>query len=152
VGLEYGCESKELDMNYFNGTIGQFNFYFGLNSQPPTNGGTMQIIKGDVLGSVFIRVGAGATYPDVGHLSVGDKIEARGNMYQWLNLSKINDMPCPSNWWASAGSSQQYIKWAWVTVTDPVVDPPPPPAEITPPDYILAYWMATNQTRKYLPE
>ena len=109
----------------------------------------MQIIKGEVLGSVYIRTGAGATYAAVGHLNVGDKIEARGNVYQWLNLSKINGMPCPTNWWASAGSSQQYIKWAWVDV---VVDPPPPVPEITPPDYIIAYWTATNQTRKYLPE
>ena len=110
----------------------------------------MQIIKGDVLGSVFIRIGAGTSYAEVGHLSLGDAIEARGNMYQWLNLSKINDIPCPTNWWASAGSSQQYIKWAWVDV---VVEPPAPPVpEITPPDYILAFWEATNQTRKYLPE
>lgn len=33
-GIKFGVESKELDGNYFNGTLDDFNSYFGLNEKP----------------------------------------------------------------------------------------------------------------------
>jgi hypothetical protein len=111
----------------------------------------MQIIIGEALGSVYIRSGAGTEHQIVGSLKAGDKIEAIENVFQWLHLSRVNGAPVVGEW-ASAGSSQQYIKWAWVDVTDPVVDPPAPPAA-GPVDVLVTWsdgskWKANQFTKE----
>jgi hypothetical protein len=91
-------------------------------------GGTMLVIKGTAKGSVTIRnAPAGSALNPPEYLKLGDVIEATENSAQWLHLSKINGVPVVGTKWASAGSSQQYIAWEWVTVPDPQPDPDPEP-------------------------
>jgi hypothetical protein len=91
----------------------------------------MKIIKGIAIGNVTRRKSPqGEAFTPARYLVVGDKIEASTNQYQWLKLSKINDVPVMDEEWVSAGSQKQYIAWDWVTVPDdPAPDPETPPAK-----------------------
>ena len=125
-GLKYGAESLEIDMNYFNGDINTFHNYFDIVNIPEKPGGIMQIIKGKALGTVRRRdAPAGMPFIPERYLMVNDEIEASENAAQWLHLSKINGVSVASEEWVSAGSTQQYIQWEWVTVADPPADPEP---------------------------
>lgn len=111
------------DVDYFHGDREAFNKLIGVQT-PPSNGGTMtQIIKGEVLQNLKIHLGVQGA--EVGqYLYVGDKIEADkqdATLTQWLHLTRItrkdgSNFPVGANWWVSAGTAQQYIKWVWETV------------------------------------
>jgi GH25 family lysozyme M1 (1,4-beta-N-acetylmuramidase) len=123
-GLKYGAESLEIDMNYFNGDINTFHNYFDIVNIPEKPGGIMQIIKGKALGTVRRRdAPAGMPFIPERYLMVNDEIEASENSAQWLHLSKINGVSIEGEEWVSAGSTQQYIQWGWVTVSDPPAEP-----------------------------
>ena len=86
----------------------------------------MQIIKGKALGTVRRRdAPAGMPFSPERYLMANDEIEADTNSAQWLHLTKINGVSIASEEWASAGSTQQYIQWGWVTVEEPPTDPEP---------------------------
>jgi len=79
----------------------------------------MQVIQGIAKGNVKIRQSpAGGDFVPPRFLSAGDAIEADRNERQWLHLTKIKGVPVTDEEWASAGTSQQYIEWNWVTVPD----------------------------------
>lgn len=133
-GERYGAESLEIDENQFNGDEEAYRHYFGLGqvSQPetpqPATGGAM--ITGTVKSTLNIRLGKGGVVTGE-YLYANDTIEASEHDYQWLHLSKITHAGISvdvsaNNWWASAGSTQQYIGWEEVTAppTEPPVEPP----------------------------
>lgn len=126
----WGQATAEIDMNFFNGTKEEFYLRYG-GANPPTNGDSMQIIKGTVKQTVFLRIGSASAYPNASvdgrnYLTVGQIIEADRNEAQWLHITKIGDRVVTGSVWASAGSSEQYIGWDWVTIPD---EPPPPEPE-----------------------
>jgi hypothetical protein len=127
-GEKYGAESLEIDENWFTGDEQTYRNYFKLDGE---TGGGMKIIKGIAIGNVTRRKSPqGEAFTPARYLVVGDKIEASTNQYQWLKLSKINDVPVMDEEWVSAGSQKQYIAWDWVTVPDdPAPDPETPPAK-----------------------
>jgi hypothetical protein len=146
-GHAYGVGSAEIDMSYINMTEADFQIRYGGVVVPP--GGGVQIIKGTVKGSVKRRDAVqGSEFVPPRYLRVGDQIEASENSAQWLHLTKINGSPVVGTEWASAGPNQEYISWHWETVTEP---PSPPPVE-TDPDYIVAYWVGSGVSKKYIPE
>jgi len=124
---------KELDLNYFNGSREVFAERFG-GTTPPPNGGTMRYIEGTAKGSVTIRqTAAGDPYIPPRYLLNGDKIKASEVVDgRWLKLTEINGKPATG--WSSAGTTQQYITWQWVEVTEP----PPPDPEPEPPTSDIA--------------
>jgi len=132
VGHEWGVESAELDMNYFNGSQADFDARYSGGTTPPPTGGNMQVIQGTVKGTVHVRIGPSNTYNQVStdpkFLVPGDIIEASEAYNQWLKLSKVNGVAITDTRWASSGVSQAYIAWEWVAVDEPP-PPPPPPAE-----------------------
>lgn len=114
-GLIYGAESLNIDLNLFNGTEEDFKSRF--------LGGTMQVIQGTALGSVYLRDAPQGNSLGT-FLKAGDQIEASENQFQWLHITKINGEPVAQEaTWASAGAQQQYISWQWVTLPDPIPTP-----------------------------
>ena len=119
--VSWGQKTAELDMNNCSCTAQEFATKYG------GNGGTMQIIKGNVLASIWIRKSpAGEHFSPARYLTAGNTIEASENQFQWLHLTKINGVSVSEEQWASAGSSEQYISWEWVDV----IEPPPPTTKV----------------------
>lgn len=123
-GAEFGVNTIEIDMNWFNGTTAEFNQRYGATVEPvpPIIGETM--IQGKALVTVKIRTAPNGI--ETGQfLKPGDVIEADRHDMQWLHLTKINGVTVTGEFWSSAGSQQQYIQWQEVSApVDPPVDPP----------------------------
>ena len=123
--VQWGQQTLELDMNFFNGTKAEFDKAYGATA--------MRVIKGTAKTTVNRRIiPGGSLFNPPRYLYPGDEIEATENDFQWLHLSKINGVPVNDMEWASAGTTQLYITWQWVDV---VVEPPPPP----PPDPTITH-------------
>jgi GH25 family lysozyme M1 (1,4-beta-N-acetylmuramidase) len=141
---------KELDMDYWSGTLAGLYAFAGVPMETGDGGTMAQIIQGTAIGSVTRRKApAGDPFTPARYLNKGDRIEADkrdATFPQWLHLTKINDAPVVGDEWASAGANQQYIQWSWVTVEDP---PDPTPANI--PDYLTAHF-SDGTSKKYVPE
>lgn len=98
VGAQYGVQTTEIDMNYFNGT--EQEFYQQYDNTPPP-GGTM-ITYGRMKAFTHIR-NAPATGTDIGDLQAGDYIIADKKQpvsgVDWWHLTKIIrasvDIPLP---------------------------------------------------------
>lgn len=149
-GAKYGASSAEIDLNYFFDGEQAFQARFGLSNVPPSSGG-ITMITGTALGSVTIRdAPAGVSLNK--YLLIGDKIEASEHSLQWLHLTKIThpdgSVVTPGlNWWASAGTNQQYIQWQEV-----ITPPPPPPVSTGPQKAVITMpngeqWQATTFTK-----
>jgi GH25 family lysozyme M1 (1,4-beta-N-acetylmuramidase) len=128
-GPRYGVSSQEIDLNWYCCSTVHYINRFNLTEIPPEE--TMEkVIKGVAVGNVTRRKSpAGESFVPARYLMTGDTIEASENINQWLHLSKINGEPVTDTEWASAGASQQYIKWSWVDVP---TDPPAPPVTTLP--------------------
>jgi hypothetical protein len=106
------------------------------------------MIRGQALSSVKLRSGPGTEYPELGYgLKFGNKIEASEHINQWLHIVKINGVDMSVSGWASAGTSQQYIKWE--VIEAPPDNPPVPPTPPEPDEYILH--IKDGITRKFVP-
>ncbi|RPH37475.1 hypothetical protein EHM92_02605 [bacterium] len=137
-GKLHGVGSLEIDLNWYCCTARSFSLRFGLGAPAP-NGGTMDIIKGTAKGNVTRRnAPAGSTFSPSRYLVTGDTIEADWQdttLPQWLHLTKINGVAVVGEEWASAGTSQQYIGWQWVSVPS---EPPPDPDPVVKTPFTLA--------------
>jgi lysozyme len=132
-GAKYGVESKEIDLNLFNGDENKFKSYFNLTETLPSpdgeTGETMtRIIKGTVVATAIQRrqMPAGDAFMPARYLQKNDVIEADRQdtlLPQWLHLTKINGVAVVGDDWVSAGMSEQYISWEWVDVQ---TEPEPP--------------------------
>lgn len=149
VGEQYGCESVEVDMNYFNGDpIAFLRFSSFAPSIPPTevpqNGETMDRWK--------VTWDAGCNKrpePNTSNIAVGvipDNTEfdvigyhvPAGKTPEQERWGRLVDL----NWVALTYNSQ---------VRAVLVSAPPPPVEIKIPDYLIAHFPDGTQSR-YLPE
>jgi GH25 family lysozyme M1 (1,4-beta-N-acetylmuramidase) len=149
IGHDYGVQSAEIDMNFYNGTPAQFYARYGDETIPPPDGETMTTwyrINRDILN---IREGPGTSYRDLGDLTFGDKIEVTAvPMGGWLPINRI---------WRSGSGAIETIPSAWCkdtycVITDaPVIVPPPDPEPEPTEDYIVHH-RADGTTKKYIPE
>jgi lysozyme len=119
VGLEYGVESLEIDMNYFSGDLESFNSYFGISGgviTPPQEGNNM-IMYGQVLTNLRIRNVPNSLSDSniVGQLAPNDLVEGDNNFNGWWHLTKwtrgTTAMTLPAgDCWAYEGVTNGYIK------------------------------------------
>ena len=116
-GKLFGVESGNVDMNVFNGTIEQFNSYFGLegSANPPTGGTTMKegsLVAG--ITSLRIRTGPGTTYAQIDGLYAGDKAYGEIDAVSgWFHISWIirsNGTRVDIDGWCSASSAYMTFK------------------------------------------
>ena len=91
-----------------------------------------------------IRSGPGISYDDIGDLFAGDRIETSGDVGGWLRIAKIIRVN---------GTTEVRGGWCHGGYCIPITPEPPtqPPAEPDP-DFIVAHWVASGKTRKYIPE
>jgi lysozyme len=132
VGLEYGAESIELDMNYWYGSPESFRAYFGLGAtqpptEPPTEGETMTVYKGTVTATATLQVrnGPGTNYADVGDLHYGDKVEASEVIGGWWKLTRITRADASTTMVLSNGTSFAFSNNGAYIRTDAVIAEPP---------------------------
>lgn len=145
VGIQYGAESREIDMNLWNGDLQSFNRYFGLGettpptTEPPTEGETMQ---GKVLVNLNIRPTASTQFAYIGQLAPNDIVE--GTVTNgWWRLTKWTrggvTMTLPRlECYAYEGANKGYIQ----TIAEP-------PAEVAPTEITVrlsdgSVWKATE--------
>jgi lysozyme len=132
IGPEYGVESIEIDMNYFNGDAAAFASYFGLGSVilPPVviPGETMQ---GKVKSLTNLRYDKNHTSADLGDLLAGDIVTyavsgtgTDGLTYHYLTDATRGGVPVRRT---DGRTVAEANCWAYAANIDPIE----PPAEIT---------------------
>lgn len=114
-GAAYGVESKEIDLNYFNGDLAAFRARFNLQDTAK--------YKVDL----SIRSGAGDTYTVLGQLQHNDVIEKLETSAEWTRIKRGQDNL--TGW---------MLNTHLVSLEAP---PPPPPPGPTPPPY---QWYRVN--------
>jgi lysozyme len=110
-GLAYGVESKQIDLNYFNGTEAQLREwaenYGGIVTPPkppePPVDHANEIQYRVRCGVLNVRSGPGTNYPIVGTLSLGATVWVRG-----YNAAKT---------WGLIGGDERGERWCCVTST-----------------------------------
>jgi lysozyme len=121
VGLEYGVESLEIDMNYWNGSPESFRAYFGLGVSEPETGESMSKWYRVTASVLNIRNGPGASYVDVGDLLSGDLIEVIETIGGWHHVDNI--------WRGGALINTPAVAWCSGAYTVLAASPLPPPVE-----------------------
>ncbi len=110
-GAAYGVESREIDMNYFNGDGEAFRRRFNL-----------QPIQNQYRIDLSIRDGAGPTFSVLGQLQADDTIERLETAGEWMRVRRTSD--------GLIGWTLQNFQ---VLVESPPTPPPPaPPSEPSP--------------------
>lgn len=152
IGIAYGVESIELDMNLFNGDEDKFKTLFNLTntSQPPDGGLTMARYEGTAKLTSTPNVRIRKTYPDgmtIGALQPGqsfegDRIETDTSGTKWMHITKAGATVID-------GWSAVYLL-NYVDNGEPVPEPPPA-TEIYLPAYIVAHF-PNGETKRYNPE
>lgn len=134
-GTVYGVESKEIDLNRFNGTAEEFFKKFGGVVPPPTGDTVMQYGKVNT-SALNVRSGPGASYADLGDLLKDDYLVATEVIGGWWHLTDARR----GGWSGGAvelasgatvaeratATNDVWCSGAYVVLVDP--PPPPPPA------------------------
>jgi lysozyme len=135
VGIRYGAESLEIDMNLFNGNLETFNAYFGLTETlPPSDeeptGETMQ---GKVLKLTNVRALKTQFSSDMGDLLAGDIVQwseegtgTDGLVWMTLTSATRNGVPV-----LCTDGNTVAGRYCWANNVEEIVPPvTPPPAEL----------------------
>jgi lysozyme len=149
VGIKYGAESREIDMNLWNGDEQSFKLYFGLGDEPPPPVEPGETMKGKVIKLTNIRQSNTQFSDDMGDLLAGDLVEwteegTGPDGLVWIKLISATHNGAPVR--CSDGNTVTG-RYCWAANVEEINAPP---AE-EPPAFIVAHW-ANGQTRKYLPE
>lgn len=119
-GIQYGVESVEIDLNYFNGDAQTFADRFNVpvpqNPPPPDSIGKKYVVNA---GALYVREGPGTDYKSLGYLTRNQVVEAFNQNFDgsWLFVKRESD--------GLAG-------WSSSTYLIPVTPPPTPEPEPTP--------------------
>lgn len=160
LGIQYGCESVEIDMNYFNGDQQAFENYFNLAPSQPT-GGQMPIYKKCVAADgLNIRKGPGTSYADIGDLVLGDHVIGSEEIGGWLHLTGAfrggwDGDPVKLTTGLTVGAQAALSNDVWakasylVAVAPPPLDPEPP-GTVFPSSVTLNYPDGTK--KDYVPQ
>jgi GH25 family lysozyme M1 (1,4-beta-N-acetylmuramidase) len=141
-GAVYGIDGS-VDCNWIHPTL-----YRLISGEiAPPNGEQMTTwYKVTASSGLNIRNGPGANYSDIGDLFPGDIIEVIETLGGWHHFKSL---------WRKDAHISTVDPAAWCAAAYTVATAPPnePPApEQVPPDYIMAHWIATGKTTKYVPE
>lgn len=116
-GLLYGAESREIDLNYFNGDAQAFaqRFNVPIPSDPAPPDPTMMKYVVNT-GALYVREGPGTSYKPRGYLQRNDVVEAFDANFDgsWLQIRRISD---------------GLTGWCSITYLVRVNPPPPPPPD-----------------------
>lgn len=82
VGAQYGVQSVEIDMNWFNGTLADFEDQYGETSMSLT----YHKVKATSTPYLNIRSGPGSSFQDIGDLYPGDVVECDRTDGYWLHV------------------------------------------------------------------
>jgi lysozyme len=150
VGIEYGAESIELDMNYWYGSPESFRAYFGLGTtQPPTEPGEIIMARYEATSiySMSLRPDHSTANTKIGTIAAQSRMQ--GDLLwdevlgeKWLYVLSVNGVSMTQPGWVAIVSASR----VYCALTD--IQPPVEPTE---PDYIVAHW-ANGVTKKYIPE
>jgi lysozyme len=161
VGPEYGVESLEIDMNYWNGSPESFRAYFGIGAslppaEPPTTEGNN--MKGKVTKLTNVRASNTQFSTDMGDLLTGDLVEwveegTGSDGLIWIKLISATHNGAPVRC-SDGGTVTGRYCWAnnveeILPVTPPVVEPPAvvSPVEVTVKMSDGSLWKATSFTK-----
>jgi GH25 family lysozyme M1 (1,4-beta-N-acetylmuramidase) len=148
-GLAHGSESKNIDMNYFYGTMEDFIRTFNLDNTESGGESTMVKYTGTVKSTATpylnIREQPGTTYPIVIKVAPGGTVTGEGDLvvsggYSWMKITSANGV-ATSGWAAS-----EYLSY---TITE---EPTNPPTGETLPTYFIAYDDSGKSLGKYVLE
>jgi GH25 family lysozyme M1 (1,4-beta-N-acetylmuramidase) len=130
---QWGQQTYEIDLNFFNGTDEEFYARYGGGEvlPPPDEEGTNmsvstwhKVITAPTV-TLQIRNGPGVSYDDVGDLRPGDVVEAIETIGGWHHIDYIyrggQSIPCPAVAWCSAA----YTALTTSPVTPPAPEPTP---------------------------
>lgn len=93
-GAAYGAESKEIDLNYFNGDANQFAVRFNVpvpdDTAPPDPSGKKYVVNTSKL---YVREGPGTNYKVLGYLQANDIVDALAANIEgsWLQIHRAKD-------------------------------------------------------------
>jgi GH25 family lysozyme M1 (1,4-beta-N-acetylmuramidase) len=130
---------KELDGNYWMGTLYQLQQIAGVVGTDPDNGGTMEFWAKVTTGGLNLRKGIGTSYAVILVMRLGDKVRCSGRKDStgtWWEIVEHNGTPVLG--WACSGGSGGYMK---------VIAPPTPtePEEA----YLISYDANDNMLERY---
>lgn len=121
---------KEIDLNFYNGTLEELKAEFNVSTETPTDPptGETPMLYGEVLVDLNIRKTADTTSAPIGLVKKGDRVEGHAEIRGWWSLVKITRagqlIPLPAvPCYAYEGTTNGYIK---------VVESPIPSAEDKP--------------------
>lgn len=120
-GALYGVESKEIDLNYFNGDLAAFRKRFNLQEQP----------AGKYTVDLSVRSGAGISFGVIGQLKQDDIIEKLETSGDWTRIRRESD---------------NLTGWTVTAFLSPVAAPPPPPPPPPGPTPPPSKWYRVNTT------
>jgi lysozyme len=150
VGIKYGAESREIDMNLWNGDEQSFKLYFGLGgiTPPPVEPG--ETMKGKVIKLTNIRLLNTQFSADMGDLLAGDLVEwteegTGPDGLVWIKLISATHNGAPVR--CSDGNTVTG-RYCWAAN----VEDNPPPAEVAPTEITVklsdgSTWKATAFTK-----
>lgn len=119
-GLRYGVESREIDLNYFNGDGQAFSRRFNVpmpeEPQVPEPMGKRYVVNAS---SLYVREGPGTNYRALGFLVRNDIVEALDANFSrtWLQIRRLSD---------------GLTGWSSATYLVEIMVPPPPPPDVPP--------------------
>lgn len=124
-GLEWGCESREIDQNKFNGTLEDFNRRYDVNYGDTMKIGTLKIA------ALNYRDGFGTSANVLGQIHAGDQvvgtIDPNRNWFiiDHLIINGVRTVPSVQSYCSAYNSP---VDGYYSSIVDYV---PPPPSEIT---------------------
>jgi len=132
LGLEWGAESLDIDLNEFQGTEAEFIARYPgatIPEESPLPAQGVSMYKGLVLQKVNVRALPSASSSDVGDLLAGrevtgNEIQQAGG-YNWLKL--ITPTEFAGRYAATGPVATPY---SWIKITEEVPDPPTEPPTI----------------------
>jgi lysozyme len=152
VGLQYGCESLEVDMNYWNGSADLFRQYFGLGaSQPPTEPTEPgAIMQGKVIKLTNIRADRTQFSADMGDLLAGDIVEWQEEYAGTDGLTWIKIISATRNGALvrCTDGNTATGRYCWSNNVEEI-EPPAPPATFPP---RIGYTVDGTTIKWYVPE
>lgn len=121
-GVPYGVESKNIDLNYFNGDINAFRRRFGLSNTPLPDPPVPTKFFRVTVASLKVREGAGQTFNQLGSVFLNETVEEidANSDRTWLKIRKLDDSLV--GW-----SFSVYLQNIPAPTPDPNPDPDPDP-------------------------
>ena len=120
-GIQYGVESAEIDLNYFNGDAQAFADRFNVpvpqDPTPPDSIGKKYVVNA---GALYVREGPGTNFKALGYLKRNEMVEAF-------------DQNPDGSWLFVKRESDGLTGWSSITYLVPVTPPPTPEPDPPPP-------------------